>query len=207
MHARMLMFAARGEIRRTVRSTLTVPASGGIVQLRCSFARHTMINDNVNVATLWPHPQSRLSRRGSSTCTTRELSAGLLSAQMRDVHLYRAARSSDETRILKHAGPAVTSVASMAMPETRHLVLGFPSAHIPPMPRGPFPSNRTYRRSAGLIPHMRVSPQDGLATIRDGLANGNLMAKCSSASPPLAIALSSQPSAPLAHHGAQHRDR
>ena len=100
MHARMLMFAARGEIRRTVRSTLTVPASGGIVQLRCSFARHTMINDNVNVATLWPHPQSRLSRRGSSTCTTRELSAGLLSAQMRDVHLYRAARSSDETRIL-----------------------------------------------------------------------------------------------------------
>ena len=110
MHARMLMFAARGEIRRTVRSTLTVPASGrGIVQLRCSFlssfARHTMINDNVNVATLWPHPQSRLSRRGSSTCTTRELSAGLLSAQMRDVQLYtcrlyRAARSSDETRIL-----------------------------------------------------------------------------------------------------------
>ena len=191
MHARMLMFAARGEIRRTVRSTLTVPASGrGIVQLRCSFlssfARHTMINDNVNVATLWPHPQSRLSRRGSSTCTTRELSAGLLSAQIvRDVHLYRAARSSDETRIFdfEHAGPAVTSVASMAMPETRHLVLGFPSAHIPPMPRGPFPSNRTYRRSAGLIPHMRVSPQDGLATIRDGLANGNLMAKCSSASP------------------------
>ena len=60
----------------------------------------SMINDNVNVATLWPHPQSRLSRRGSSTCTTRELSAGLLSAQMRDVHLYRAARSSDETRIL-----------------------------------------------------------------------------------------------------------
>ena len=101
MHARMLMFAARGEIRRTVRST----ADGSGIGRNCSIEMFVRSPHNVNDQCECRHivaspSVSPLAAGVFYMYRPRAVGRSPLSAQMRDVHLYRAARSSDETRIL-----------------------------------------------------------------------------------------------------------